>query len=46
MTDPSVPAYIAVVGIGTRDLADVVDAPSPTEAVELALALADERRRS
>ena len=37
---------VPVVGIGTWDLDDVVDAPGPTEAVELALALADERRRS
>ncbi len=32
---------VPVVGIGTWDLADVVVAPGPAEAVELALALAD-----
>jgi uncharacterized protein (TIGR00725 family) len=34
---------VPVVGIGSWALDDVVDAPGPREAVELALALADER---
>ncbi|HZP30513.1 MAG TPA: TIGR00725 family protein [Acidimicrobiia bacterium] len=36
-------AGVPVVGIGTWELGDVVAAPGPTEAVELALALAQER---
>jgi uncharacterized protein (TIGR00725 family) len=36
---------VAVVGVGTWDLADVVDAPDPVAAVDLALALAQELGR-